>query len=176
MFKKDNLPFLWNVLAIAGAFAATAAVIFFLVQDTTVNADKIIETRTLLREQATAVVRLASLKQSLAGAAIYTQVMGQLLPSKDQLIDFPRKVSDMAHVHNVSAIFNFLGSESAPGDTTPGFIAFTLDLNGAFPDLQSFLKDLESNTPQFLAYVNTFDLGPGGNGYHLLVAGQVFYQ
>ncbi|PIT93122.1 MAG: hypothetical protein COU06_01845 [Candidatus Harrisonbacteria bacterium CG10_big_fil_rev_8_21_14_0_10_38_8] len=78
------------------------------------------------------------------------EVLNTILPSSDELINFPKELRDIASTSNVSIAFSF-GTENKSTGDKPGDISFTMSASGDQDNLLAFLKEVESH-PYFIQF------------------------
>lgn len=94
------------------------------------------------------------------------------LPTRDQLISFPRELEQAAKKGGVGLGFSF-GNETASTDSQPGSIRFTMTLSGAMDNLLVFLKSLETNT--YFINLSSVDVTKKeGGSFSLVTTGEIF--
>ena len=165
-----------HVSVAAGGIAVLMAIIGWLASDVQAQADRIRKDRVLIRDRSAAIAALADLKGRASQATFYEQKLSAFLPTQEQLLDFPRTLDNLARIRRISSNFAFRGGQTAPQGNMPGSIGFNLDLSGALEDILSFLKDVETEPPRFLATFESFDLTRSGDSYRLLIPGKVFFK
>lgn len=167
----------WIHVGVAAAGAAVLlAIIGWLSADVQAQADRIQKDRVLIRERSASIGALAELKARASQATLYEQKLNAFLPAQEQLLDFPRTLDNLARIRKVSLSFAFQGGQVTPQGGMPGAVGFTLDVAGAFPDILSFLNDVEIEPPRFLADLGSFDITRSGDSYRLLMPGRVFFK
>lgn len=172
-FKKQ----LWMSFGIIfGTVVIVSIGLYFLSSNLDAQASKIIADKALIARQVALLGSLAELKEDAPQAAAYTTAANTLLPSRDELINFPQWLTTLGQSHNVSVSFSFQGGTVPATDAAPGSDGFSLTVNGAIADLSAFLDDLEVHAP-FLVTIDSFDLvNNGAAGYRLSAQGKVFSQ
>jgi hypothetical protein len=175
--KSDFKRQLWMSFGlIFGAVAVASAAIYFLSNDLTAQAEKIIADKNLIARQAAFVGVLASLKSDAPVAIQYTAAINKLLPVHDELIGFPQWLVNLGQTHNVSIASAFQGGDVPPTDEAPGTDGFSMGVTGNSTDIIAFLSDIESQAPAFLLSLDSFDFANTGSAYRLSTQGKLFSQ
>jgi hypothetical protein len=104
--------------------------------------------------------------------------MNQILPAQDGLLDFNRRLDQVARTNGVSLRFDFQpGGNTAPSGDQPGSLAFRMDVSGTFEQLANFFKEVEKNSTQFIMSVDSFDASMAGEGsYRVASRAKVFFR
>jgi len=164
----------WTSVGIVlGTIIVASAALYFLSNDLTAQADKIMNDETALEKQTATVNALAHLKADAPQAAAYTAAMEKLLPMHDDLLGFPQWLTALGQSHHVSVSVAFQGGAIPATAATPGIDGFSMSANGASADLVSFLQDIESSSA-FLLSIDSFSLTNGGANYGLTAQGKLF--
>ncbi len=168
--------FWWRIgLPLLGVFALLG-IAGWLASDITAQTDRIVQDRLLIRERSASLNKLAELKRLAPQALVYEQKLSAFLPTQEQLLDFPRMLDSLARVHQLALNFTFQGGQGAPQGSVPGYVGFSLDVQGTFNDIVGFLKNVEFEPPRFLATLDSFDVVKNGGSYRLLAQGRVFFR
>jgi hypothetical protein len=173
---KNNLGVkLWVSFGVIFGSAALAAVgIYFLVNDITVQTDKIIADKTIVAGQTAALGNLANLKGDAPEAATYQAAMEKVLPVHDDLIGFSQWLTNTGYKRNVVVISAFQGGNVAATDAAPGTDSFVMTATGSLADLSAFLGDVEGGVGGFLLSIDSFDITNDGANYRLAASGRLF--
>jgi len=136
---------------------------------------KIQSLRKELNTRLTALNSLTNLRQQSEKAKSFFGSLQTLLPTKDELINFPKELNGFAKTNKVEIGFSF-GNETAPTDSQPGFTAFNLTLSGSYDNLVKFLKALEES--KFFVGINSLDVTRDSQSqkFSALISGKVFSQ
>ncbi|MBI4087453.1 MAG: hypothetical protein HY434_01335 [Candidatus Liptonbacteria bacterium] len=165
-----------NFSIIIGSMVVFAGILYFFSQELSSEAEKIVARRLLINQRVSAIGTLAALKKDAPQADAYLHAMNWLLVAQDQLLEFPRWLDGLARVRQTGIKFSFHGNQVAPRENSPGYIPFSLDLQGGLQNLTDFLKDVEFQSPRFLAEIDNFDITKNESGYRLSANGRVFFQ
>jgi Tfp pilus assembly protein PilO len=158
------------------------SIIIFLVSSTlfsdrmAASSQKISSTRMEIAKRTDLIVNLANIKNTSAEAEIYQQKMNSLLPSQEQLLNFPQALGALATAHGVTFSFSFRGTLTLPTALTPGVAGFSMDTNGTLDQLKIFLNDIEAKASRFMLSVDTFDLSQTATAYSMSIQGRSFFQ
>lgn len=154
-----------------GVIVAAVALTAFLGRDISSRAGAIRDVEQELASRARAVETLAYLRADDERAKHYFTVLENILPTKDQLIAFPREFVTIAKKYNVTLATSF-GSEGPATDTAPGFIEFVFTAEGSFQNILAFLKSAEAG--RYIVKWTSFEFLRAANGYSATIAGVVF--
>lgn len=170
-FKKKLIINLSVSLAIIVAF------IFLLVLingDLNKRREDIVEHKREINSRTMAVSLLADLKKDAEKASPLISVLENRLPTRDELILFPRELTRLANDNNIELGFAF-GSESPGSDEEPGVVGFTLSLSGEYDNLAKFLSDIEKS--RYYIRITTADLTrKSGEIFGLITSGEVYIR
>lgn len=169
-FKK----WLWrNSLASGIAAAALAAFTLLLGMDIEKRAELIRVQRRNLGLQLRSIESLALLRKDAGKADQLFQSLQNVLPSKDQLINFSKNLETIAKDNRLGFGFVF-GAESAGKDNEPRVTHFTLTSSGPYSSLLRFLRAIEGG--EYLVKINSVDIIEKGNSFEMILRGMVFSQ
>ena len=152
------------------------AALSLLSADIGARAQAILIYRSSLADRNTNLDTFAQLQKDAPAAAGYQAAIGQLLPSQDDLINFPQDVTTAAKSFNVNTSVSFQGEPAPATASSPGYVGFSLRASGTNANLLAFLKYIESQSTQFLLTVDSVDLAVSDPSSQLSVAGRVFSQ
>ncbi len=135
-----------------------------------INAQK---SELVFRSQATD--QLASLKNDFEKAKPLLSALNEVLPPKDQLINFGKELSDLAKQRKIDLGFTF-GGEAPAENGAPGFIKFAMTAETNYSNFVGFLTDIERS--RFFIKFNSMDMNrvSGTDKFNILASGQVFFQ
>lgn len=157
--------------------AMTAVVILLLClwlsSDISRRALLIQEKKNNLASRAEKLESLAALKSDFLSAKPYFSILENILPTKDQLIKFPRVLSDLARENKINFGTTF-GEETKSTETSPGSIAFSLSVAGSYDKIVNFIKTAESGS--YILSWSSIDIRDGGDGSRGVISGKVFSQ
>lgn len=140
--------------------------------DMTRRAETIAGLRQMIASRTESVQTLASLRADAEQARIYSSVLGNILPSRDQLISFPKEFELIAKKYNVRLAAAF-GAETAASGGEPGAIDFSFQMKGAYADIVAFLGAAETSR-YILAWTSFEFLKDKASDYNATVFGRVF--
>ncbi len=156
----------------AGIIAILALFIFLLNHDINARVAKIEGFKKEVALRAQTIELLTGANSDLKRADALMLHMRNLLPNKDQLIDFPRELQRAAKNYAVDVGFSF-GAESPASEKGPGIIKFTLTASGAYDNIVDFLKIIE--THRYLISLDSVDVHRSSKeDYSLLTSGQIY--
>lgn len=140
------------------------------------RAEKIASTRALIDMRTRGLENLAELNRQAPLAAGYQQILDLLLPTQDQLLDFPRWVDGLARTYRLNVRATFEGNQSNPTEGAPGSAAFSLAIGGSYGEIMSFLKFLEVDSKRFLISFTKVELNRSDDMFNAKARGLVFYR
>ena len=176
MPKSFRRSLIISLIAIFAGFIASAVVFYVLGIRLDSLSTKVAREKGLMAQRTDVVDILAELKKVAPEAEPYGRAMDSLLPTQDQLLDFPRYLDALAKNYGVSLNFNFQGEPIAAQKDSPGSLGFALSLTGQFSNNLEFLKALEAKSARFLLVVQNFSLSRVSGGYNMGVHGLVFFK
>lgn len=167
----------FSLIFIAASFVLLGGGLAWLSYGLSDQAQRIVDDRVQLDQRAALLGSLAALKDAAPAAANYEKAMELLMPTQDQLLDFPHTLDNLAKVDQVSLSFSFQGGQVAPQGANPGYVTFSLNAGGSADNLTNFLKDAEVRASKFLVAFNSFSLSRNGDGsYSVMAQGQLFFR
>jgi len=105
---------------------------------------KIVAAREEIATRTISLQSLASLRADYTNKArAYLNVLHNIVPQKDELIDLSKDIQAIASADNLEYGFTFIG-ENQPTGSDLGFVKFNLRLGGTLPNLLSFLKNIQN--------------------------------
>jgi len=140
-FKKKLMI---NII-IAGSLIIVLMVLLILAaQDIKRRVAQIDSLRQELASRANALQSLATLKQDYEKAKPYSARLQTLLPTKDEVVNFPQNLNNIARTNKVELGFSF-GAEKSASSGEPASIAFSLTSSSLYSDFLNFLKAVEGS-------------------------------
>ncbi len=136
----------------------------------------ITEARYSIRRNAGLLETLANLKNLLPRVKLYEGKLNNLIHTRDELIDFPRYLEDLARRHNLAMNFSFQGVAAPAEAEQAGSQNFSLDISGSYDALERFLKELELTSVRYVAQLDNLDVSRQSEGYRILTRGRVFFR
>lgn len=162
-----------NLAITGGALLITLTVVFLLAFDISRRSETVQETKKELSFRFKSVEAAASLKKDASLADEEKIFIESILPIADQLINFPREISNLAKKHSIDSGFSF-GREEASSVVKPGFISFNLTANANLSKWLEFVQALEESL--YLISFDSFNLAAEGQIYRSVINGKVFTQ
>lgn len=155
--------------------AALLSGIFFFRSNIVDYTQKIIDARKLLASRTTAVGQLADLRlQYNNKASSYMNVLRNIIPSYDQLINLNRDLQSLATQSGVDYGFAF-GGETPKTAQTLGSIAFDLTISsGSLDSLLNFVKSLQNL--RYLSSIDNISMKSDKDELTFFIKGRVFYR
>lgn len=172
-FKKKFL----TDLAIALAFIfAIAGGIFFFTYNIKKFTAKIIDTRQEFSRRTKSITRLAQLRSQFQNEAQpMLNVLYNVIPQRDALIDFAREMQAIAESEKLSFGFSFLGENAPGGDENLDSASFTLNLMGdSTTAIFNFLKKMQ--TFHYVIKIESFTMADERGRSKSIIKGRVFFR
>ncbi len=139
-------------------------------------AGQTLKTRQLLAERTSSLQLYSSLKTQYDGkGGKYLNVLQNIVPTRDQLIDLRQEFQLLAAKENLDFGFAFFpGDEvtAAPGEL--GAIKFNLNLKGDIDQLLNFIHSLENF--RYLITLESFTMNRQGSSIQMTIKGQVYFR
>lgn len=177
MFKTFRRKVAWSVSIILGSILLFIGASFWLTKNIEEQTGHIVRQRALLQRFSQVASILAEFKRAAPIAAAYEVRVKTLLPSQENLLDFPRWIDGLARARNVSLQFNFQGDQVLPrDDSTAGFLHFNANIIGQTENITGFIQDIEQRSPRYLIAFEGFELARSGAEYQLNIQGRVFFR
>jgi len=168
-FKKKIIR---EAIILGCALTFFAALIIFLNSDVNKRAENILKYRRELETRNQTIALLSNSNADFERAKPMEAVLTNLLPSKDQLINFPRELERMGKEYAVQTGFTF-GTEQPSSATEPGNIRYTLSVTGLYQDVADFVEAFEKH-PYFTT-LDSIDVKIiNGGTYSLITSGTIF--
>lgn len=104
----------------------------------------------------------------------YLNVLYNVVPQKDELINFPKEIQTLASAFDLSLGFSYVG-ESAVTDEAPGSVSFQISVEG--PEMASiieFIKEFENF--RYFTQLESFAVGPSNANIKANIRGKVFFR
>jgi len=168
MFKRQLIL---NVSITAGAAIALGIFMIFLSSDISQKTKEISALQTNLELKLQAVGSLVILRQDYSKAQQYIPTLDTILPTRDQLVSFPRDMASEAKKININLNVN-LGEETPKTETRLGSIAFMMTGQGKYDQFVNFFKGAE--TGRYSVKFDTLDFTRQGEDFRALLKGKVF--
>jgi len=165
-----------NIGIIAGVLVVAVVGLYLLSLDVAARTQAILTYRSALTTRNESLDTLTQLKKDAAVAAGYQTAINRLLSSQDSLIGFPQGITTVARSFNVGAAVDFQSDPVPATTSTLGYINFSLRADGASTDLLAFLKNIESQSAQFLLTIDAADLAVSDPSSRLTARGRIFFQ
>jgi hypothetical protein len=167
-FKK-RLMFIIGVPL--GIILILTIILFLIGSDIVKRTDKIKEIRGELFFRAQINESLALLRKDSQEAKNYVFELNNILPSRDQLITFPRELALIARQNKVD-LSSSLGQETSGDSGKLRQTDFTITSQGPFDSFVTFLKSLE--TARYLMSLKSLDFNRQDVNFKASISGKVF--
>ncbi|MCL5733218.1 MAG: hypothetical protein M1334_00945 [Patescibacteria group bacterium] len=169
-------PLVVSSAIIIAAIIGFALIFNWQISDLNSQAAQIVSQRTDLQNKIALLSALGDLKTQSAQAIQDQQKMDALLPTSDQLLDFPNWLDGLSRLNNVNMNFSFQGGQTSPTESAPGYIDFNLSLNGNLSDIINFMKATELSLPKYMINFTEINLSQSGSGVQVSLGGQLFFK
>lgn len=171
--KEFNMRLITRLGIVAGACFVAVIIISLLSYDIGRRAEMIQGYTKELRARVDASLAISSLKTDFEVAKPYFSVLENILPIRDQLISFPKDISFVAQKNKISAAVSF-GTETAATASAPGFVNFSMVLEGSYDDILKFMKEVEHG--KYVIDWANVDFSFNKKNYTGTISGRVFSQ
>ena len=156
-----------------GVIVLLGGILFFLRVDLVSRVRAIESARQMLVSQKAAIESRGLLKSDLEKSGPYYNLINNVLPIKDELVNVPGDLDAIARAHRGSFGIN-LGAETAPTIASPGHIQFKMTATGSYQDVIRFLDSVKAS--RYLVKYLDIHVTQKGNVFEESVNGQIFYQ
>ncbi len=146
-------------------------ILIFLGSDIIERGNHIKQLQSELNFHLRATESLALLRKDSEQAQSYLPAIKNILPTRDQLIEFNKDLTNLVKQNQVSLNLT-LGQESLRTETELGVLNFNLTAQGEFDKFLDFLKTLENN--RYFIKLITIDLSRQDSSFKTSMSGQVF--
>lgn len=172
-FQKKLLV---RLAILVGVVAVLCGGILFFGGKISAYASEIASTRTELVRWASSLQSYVSIKSQYEGAAKGdTEILNNLIPQQDKLIDLRKDFQFLAGGNNLGVSFSFAG-ERMTASPHLGAIGINLNLQGNMDDIFSFIKKLQDFHYLISIGSVTIEKKDKETGSVGLVRGEVFFQ
>jgi hypothetical protein len=178
-FIRDEFRLTVTVSAgiIIASFFSSAILVSWFSGDIGALARGIEKRRSFLRERTVLLETFAQFKGAGPVIERYEERLRALLPSQEELLDFPRYLESVARVHQVALNFGFQGDPVLAGGSEPGGVSFSLQVSGTPQRVARFLREVERESPRFVVRFSSFEVAQGGPAEEwVLVQGTLFFR
>ncbi|HXF44396.1 MAG TPA: type 4a pilus biogenesis protein PilO [Candidatus Paceibacterota bacterium] len=135
---------------------------------------KIVTTREELALRTVSLQSLAALRADYTNKAkAYLNVLHNIVPKKDELIDLSKDFQAIASAGGLDYGFTFVG-ETAPSASELGSVKFNLKLGGDIMKLLTFLKDIQNF--RYLVSVDSVLIFREESAMKMNVTGSVYFR
>ncbi|MEK7574571.1 MAG: hypothetical protein AAB514_03520 [Patescibacteria group bacterium] len=143
--------------------------LIFLSRDINNRAEAIKKQRQEFVDRSEELSLFAKLQSQFTEANSYQGILGNVLPVRDQLFDFPKEIERLASQEGVGFGFSF-GNETPSSSNTAGRIEFAITTGGSLSKIFKFIKAMEDS--RFLIGFKSFDL----SGSSVNINGDVLFH
>jgi len=175
--KDDFNRYLWINFGMLFAVIVVAVIaLYFFTGDIVSKSDAILADRALVVKQNALLAAFAEIKNDSAEAAKYKAIMDNLLPTQNEIINFQTWLQGFEAAYGVTTNFSFTANIVPATQTKPGTIGFSLIVQGGNSNVISFLRDLESQAPDFLLSFDSISLSQNGENTEAVTSGNIFFR
>jgi Tfp pilus assembly protein PilO len=172
-FRRES----WiSIAVIVGSLLVYGGLVWWFDRDLEAKAKDVALSRSLINQRAKSIEVLANLKRNSREVESRQEIMAQLIPVREELLNFPRWLEGIARLHGVAMVFSFDPGTTPPQGDRPGHENFRLTANGSYEELERFFRDIEQQSSRFLLSLNSFDLVRTESDYRATVLGRVYYR
>ncbi len=114
---------------------------------------------------------LATLQSDAVRAQPYRSTLENILPTKDNLIQFPREMAALGKQGGADVGVTF-GNEFASIEKTPGTIRFAMTIDGSYEAITAFMGGVERS--RYIVAWDAVDISEQKGRYHATIDGRVF--
>ena len=118
-----------------------------------------------------AIESLVVLKEESQKAERNSDLLKNILPTSDALINFRREINLLAAQNKIDLGFTF-GVDSPATDVQPGFINFQMTPSGQLQNFINFLKNIEQGA--YFVELNSLDINRTGKTFAGAITGRIF--
>ncbi len=172
-FRRELLT---SAAILVGGVLAVSLGLYWLSNDLDDLTVKIVTGRAVIAKQTQIIGDLAELKRDSIQARVYAQAISGLLVTKDQLIDFPHWLDELARSRHVDLSFSFDNTPVPAQGDLPAYNGFSIGVGGALENDIDFIRDIESRAPRFLVNLTSFEVVRNGSDYRITSHGQVYFK
>lgn len=165
---KKELRRLWITI---GAVAALIALTAWVGYDLKRLALIVQHERQERAERGAATTALATLRSDALRAKQYRSTLENILPTKDDLIQFPREMAALGKQGGVDVVVTF-GAETASTEKTLGTIRFAMTVDGSYDAVAAFMGVVERS--RYIVAWDAVDITEQKGRYHATIDGRVF--
>jgi hypothetical protein len=169
-FRQRFVKSLSISLGVILTLAAVIAVLGFEIRGKSKAAEK---GRGLIADELEALNSYAVLKSERNELQPYFTLLENVLPLRDELIDFKGEMERLARNEGVDFGFSFGGEEAATA-AAPGKYTFSITSKGGKDSLLNYIKAIEDS--RFLVNFSSVDLFRLDNVFLVTLGGGVFYR
>ena len=142
-----------------------------------VKSKEIAQNRIIISEHNAILQTIADLKKISPQVADYQSKMDSLLPDKDDIIGFSKKISDLSQIHSVKSDFSFGGKAVDAIRGLPGYFPFSLSVAGSYDNLKAFFDELEGHTGNYWISLDNVSFSSNSAGsYNVNASGKAYFQ
>ncbi len=138
-----------------GIITILALFIILLNADINKQVDRIEAAKKELELRNQTIALLTGSNSDLRRATPLLKQLQEVLPDRDDLINFPRELNQQALSYGVDVGFSF-GPERLGSDKEPGSIKFMMTIDGSYDSIVDFLRFIEKH--RYFIAINSVDI------------------
>ena len=104
----------------------------------------------------------------------YLNVLHNVVPAKDQLIDLRQEFQSLATRENIGFGFSFSAGDEAAGGSELDSLNFNLNVKGTIDELLAFMRDLQNF--RYLITLDELAMTRQGSEIQMIIKGQIYYR
>jgi len=175
--KDDFNRYLWiNFGILFGVIVIAVVALYLFTGDIISRSNAILADRALIARQNASLAAFAEIKNDSAEAAKYKTVMDKLLPTQSEIINFQTWLQSFEAAYGVTTNFSFTANIVPSTQTKPGTIGFSLTVQGSSSNVLSFLRDIESQAPDYLLSFDSINISQNGENTEAVASGNIFFR
>ncbi|OGG37631.1 hypothetical protein A2110_00625 [Candidatus Jorgensenbacteria bacterium GWA1_54_12] len=139
------------------------------------STEEMIQARRAFTEHTNIINRLITLRSQYdAFGKTYFNVLHNVIPEKDELINVSQEFQGVAAEHNLQFGFSFRGEDPASA-TSLGAVHFSIAVAGSnLPDITEFITDMQSF--HYLTVIENLHVSRAETGMEAVIIGKVYYR
>ncbi len=171
-FRKNLTVEISIAVIVIAAFGA--GILFFRAKIAS-STEQIIKMRHDLSERNSSLQLYSALhSQYDSKAKNYLNVLYNIIPTRDQLIDLRQEFQSLAAKEKLDFGFAFFSGDEASARGETGIVKFDLNLKGDLDQLINFIQSLEKF--RYLITLDSFTMNRQGSTIQMIIKGQVYFR
>lgn len=172
MPREFKVKFMLSIGITLALLVVIVVAMIYIHGDISANSSDIAQINQAIANKTNTLKDLSSLEQQQPVAAPLLAKMNAAVLSQDMLFTLQQNMQTMAKNNNLSFSSQF-GSETPGTNSTPGYVAISMTLQGSYGSILSFLKSIEGNAG-FIS-ISSVDLTqqPSGGNFNAIISGNI---